>query len=164
MIVFLFSGKYAAAGPCLVVLVPAVFFAAQMQLASRLLGAAHRPGVRLIFTCCILAVAVACHVVLIHFFGIQGAAFASLATFATGAVAGTVLIHRYLGALPPMWTALRCAAAGMLVYAVGWFWPAPGWLVLVKLTGLSLLYLGALFVLRELRWKDVLAALRRVGM
>lgn len=164
MIVFLFSGKYAAAGPCLVVLVPAVFFAAQMQLASRLLGAAHRPGVRLIFTCCVLAVAVVCHVVLIHFFGIQGAAFASLATFAAGAVAGTVLIRRYLGALPPMWTALRCLAAGVLVYAVGWFWPAPGWLVLVKLTGLSALYVAALFALRELRWKDVLAALQRVGM
>ena len=105
-----------------------------------------------------------CNVVLIRQFGLEGAAFASLITFAAGAIAGTILIHRHLGALPPVWTALRCVAAGALVYAVGLFWPAPGWLVLVKLTGLSVLYVAALFALRELRWKNVVVALRRVGM
>jgi len=48
------------------------------------------------------------------------------------------------------------------VFAAGWFWPAPGWLVLIKLTALSLLYAAVLFVLRELRAKDIKKVIDRV--
>lgn len=162
IVTFLFSSKHAGAAPSLVVLAPAVFFAGQLHLARWLLGAAHRPGVRLIVTSCLVAGAVAANVLLIPRLGIMGAALASLIIFGAGAAAGTALVYRFLGALPPVLTALRCCLAGWTIYAVGRLWPAPGWLVLVKVTALGLLYLAVLFVLRELTRKDILEAIRRV--
>jgi len=162
IITFLFSLKHAGASESLVILAPAVFFAGQICVSLRLLDAAHRPGVRLAVTCFLVAAAVVCNMMLIPRFGIFGAALSSFIVFGAGAVIGAILVHHFLRALPPIWTAARCTAAGVAVFAVGWFWPAPGWLVLIKLTALSLLYAAVLFVLRELRAKDIKKVIDRV--
>jgi len=162
IIAFLFSSRYVEAAQSLTVLVLAIFFAGQMHLASRLLAAANRPGLRLVVICGLLLCGVASNVLLIPRFGILGAAFASLIVFGIGAIATTALVFRFIGVAPPVSTALRCGVAGCVVYIAGCAWPASGLAVAAKLAILSLLYAVMLFLLRELRKGDLLRIWRSI--
>jgi O-antigen/teichoic acid export membrane protein len=161
---FLYSARYASAGPSVAILGPALFGVAQMNLACMLLAAADRPARRLQLTLAVLAVAAACNFAFIPALGIEGAALACLVAYGVGAALGMFLVYRVLHATLPLRSVVRCGLAGALVYAAARSWPGGGWTVLVEVGALGMLYLAALFVLRELRMGDAmwfLSVLRR---
>jgi O-antigen/teichoic acid export membrane protein len=152
--VFVYGPRYAGAGPSLVVLIVAMFCAAQSMLTLRLLAAADRLGERLAVAVAMVLLASGCGALLVPAWGPAGAAWASLIAFGVGAAAGTALVFRHLGAAPPRWTAVRCVAAGALVCVLSRAWPTSGWWVPVKLAALSAAYLLVLCLIRELRRED----------
>ncbi|MGB7740487.1 MAG: oligosaccharide flippase family protein [Steroidobacteraceae bacterium] len=87
--------------------------------------------------------------------GAEGAALASLATFALGAVVAAVLAYRCFGQLMKWATLLRVVAASLIVGAISLLTPASGLLIVVKLGALMLVYLALLFVGRELTVHDL---------
>jgi O-antigen/teichoic acid export membrane protein len=162
----LFSAPYANGAAVLTTLVVAVSCAAGLKVMLSLLAAADRPGKRSLLVLGLLPVGVGLCLWLTHRMGPAGAAAASLITMATGMTVGVVLVHRYLGALPPPLSALRCGLAGGAVLALGLLWQAAGLMLVPKLAALGLLYGILLFVLGELGVEDVrsvLRALRRQG-
>jgi len=155
IVTLLFSGRYAEAAPSLIVLTPAIFLAGLTHCSLRLVAAAGRPGLAMLVTLALLAIAATGNVLLILHVGMLGAAVASLVTFAGGAAAGTALAYRLLGVLPPARTILRCVVAGAAAGLLAWLWPASGWLVVAKLIAAGLLYLAILLALRELKTEDL---------
>ena len=158
----LFSAPYGEAGGLLTTLVAAVSCAAGMKVMLSLLAAADRPGKRSLLVVGLLPAGVALNLWLTHRMGPSGAATATLITMATGVTLGAALVYRYIGALPPMLTALRCGLAGGAVLGLGLLWRADGLLVVPKLAALGLLYVVLLFVLRELGAGEVRSTLRAV--
>jgi O-antigen/teichoic acid export membrane protein len=159
IIVLLFSRRFAAAATPLVVLMAALSCSAALMLLSELLAAADRPGVRTAVVVALVPVSAALNVVLIARYGFNGAAAASLATFALGLLAAAAAVWVHLRAAPPLITALRCAAAGALVYLAGRFWPAAGWAVVAKAALQVLGCLALLAACGELRRADVRSVL-----
>lgn len=157
IVAFVFSSRYVGASPCLVVLVPAMYFASQMHLSLRLTAAADHPGRGLAVMAVLVVIAVVLNVVLVPRLAILGAALASLITFGIGALAGTILVYRYLSVWPSFWTAVRSSAAGIVVYVLCGAWPVVPALVLVKLAVSSLIYVLLLVAARELRKTDLIA-------
>lgn len=151
----LFGAPYGEAHLILTLLVLAMSLSAALKLSLNLLAAADRPGPRLAFVAALLPLAVALNIMLIRRFGAPGAALASLLVMSLGGLAGILMVHRMLGALPPLRTILRCGSAALAVYLLGTLWPAGGWLVLLKVAGLLAVYVALLFLSRELRLRDL---------
>ena len=158
----LFSARYTGADTVLAILMAAMSCSGGLWLVCMLLAAADRPTVRLILIAALLPLCAIINALLIPRFGMIGAATASLVTFAVGALVGGLLVYRNLKIVPPVLSALRCVAAGAAVYALTVVWPAGGWLLIVKLTTLALLYVMLLFVLGELQASDTRAIKRAV--
>lgn len=158
----LFSVRYAGAGAPLALLIASMSCFACLSLMLGLIAAANHPGARMCLVLGLLPVGAVLNWLLIPRFGLEGAATASLITFAAGTLIAAFLVYHHIGAAPPLWTCLRCVAAGAIVYTIGLFWAAPGWLVVGKLAVLGTLYLAVLFVLRELRKEDLLTIKRAI--
>jgi hypothetical protein len=75
-------------------------------------------------------------------------------------LAGTLLAHRFVGALPPASTLWKCALAGLAMYAVSLAWPLSGAALVFKVALLGLTYAAVLFLLRELQGRDMRRFLR----
>jgi len=151
----LFSARYAEAGTPLTLLTIAASLYAWLFLQTRLIAACDRHAVRMALVMALLPVSVGLTAALIPRWGLEGAALASLVTFAGGVAAGVALVWRHLRALPPGWPLLRCALAGTAVYGAGVLWPAAGWLLVAKLGAVTALYFVLLLALRELRGADL---------
>lgn len=163
LVELVFSARYVRAGAILAVLIVAGTFGAMLELTLSLLGAANRPGWRLILVLGILPLKLALCLVLIPPMSTFGAAVAAVVTAVVGAVVGTVLIYRAIRALPPPLSLLRCLCAGGVVGVPSFLWSTPGWMVLVKMTAMGLLYLLLLVVLGELKRKDLRSLTRAFG-
>ncbi len=155
LLTFLFSSTYAGAAPALSVMMAAMVLFGLLETGLRLVSATDRPGAGLVILSVLLAAAVAVSLILIPRFGIMGAAWGSVLVFGVGAIAALALVFRYLGALPPLSSFVRCGIGSGIAFALGASWHADGWMVLIKLSGLSLAYLAALVLSRELRGEDL---------
>jgi len=147
--VLLFGAKYAASADVLVVLAPAIFLASWMHLSLRLVAAADRPAWVTLIALGMLLLAGGMGVALIGAWGIVGAAWASLATFAAGAVAAGLAAWRRLRVAPPVLTLVRCTIAGAGVFAAARLWPTPGPLVLLKAMAIAVLFAAAMVAMGE---------------
>ncbi len=74
ILTFVYSARYVEAERALVLLCPAILFAALMQLSWRLVAAANRPHINLLMIYIVLGIAVGLNLVLIPKMGISGAA------------------------------------------------------------------------------------------
>jgi len=155
----LFGPARAGGAAVLALLTGAMGLYAYQSLLLSLLAAADRPFVRMASVLALVPLNVAACAVLIGRWSIEGAAVASLATFAVGAAGAGALACRELGGVIAARTLTRCLAAGVAVHFAGRYWPADGAMLLVKLPALGAAYVAALTAMRELGRED-LARLR----
>jgi stage V sporulation protein B len=87
--------------------------------------------------------------------GGRGAASAAMAVLSLGAVLLALLTWRQFGYLLRAKTVLRVFIAGAIVAILSLLWPVNGPLLLVKMAALGVVYLAALFVMRELTAHDL---------
>jgi stage V sporulation protein B len=155
LIEFFFTDRFSQAAGPLVILMAALGFQGFLNLFLALIAAADHPVIRLAATILTLAVGAALGFWLTPQYGIQGAAWAMLITFGIGALMAWAAAFYYVRFVPPVWTIIRCTVAGAAVFGLSLLWAAPGWLILVKLPVLGVVYGLILVVSRELGVKDL---------
>jgi len=164
LVVLLFSQSYEPAGEALQVLILGLgALSLFMALAYAIMGA-FGALVPLAILAPIVALEGVLNVVLTPRLGIAGAATATTvsATLAT-VLAGWFLLRRVGGILRP-WSLLRIGVASAIVYALGRLLPDSPMLLVPGYIGVGVAYIGALFVLRELRREDAAYVLRILGL
>ncbi|MFW5996637.1 MAG: lipopolysaccharide biosynthesis protein [Lentisphaeria bacterium] len=152
---FVFSERYVAAGPPLMVLMVAISVFSFYQLMLSLLAAADRPGLRAAFVLALVPVGLVMNLLLIPAYGVVGAAAATLVTMIIGVLSIVWLVRGLTGAGLPCLSFLRCGISGGIVYAAARLWSAEGWVIIPRLAALGLAYVGILFILRELGRKEI---------
>jgi len=160
----LFSARYADGAAALSLRIVGASLLAFVTVFYGLVAATNHPGVRMVAILALLPVAAGLNLWLIPAYGLIGAATACLATFGMGVVLAGLLVYRYLGAAVNGFNVLRCVAGGAAVFAAAKLWPTSGWMVVVKLAALGMVYLLLLVVLREFKRKDFAALRRAVGL
>ena len=155
LLLIVFKSHYAgAAVPLRVVPFGVLAFSVFYLYATALVGsgrplhAAALGGVTLLLD-------VALNAALIPRHGIAGAAVATSAALAIGAIASAVFVRSTLGVSFPAATLARVAIAGAAITAASSLWPVTGLIVLVKGGVLTALFGAALLLLREVGREDL---------
>jgi O-antigen/teichoic acid export membrane protein len=120
-----------------------------VSITTAILTARGHLNLTLALTAPLPVIALIGYVVLIPETGVVAAAMVTCAVSTLSAVAGMVAVHRVCSGLPGPASVVRCGLVCLLSYAAAVSWPAPGWIVIVKLTTLTLLSTAALRLLGE---------------
>jgi O-antigen/teichoic acid export membrane protein len=136
--ILVFGVKFAPAAPLLTPLLLAVHAITLIGVSVAILTAHGRPRLVLALTGPLLPLAVAGHILAIPRLGPGGAAGVTLAVAAAGALVTVGAAVRVGGAAVPWATALRSLAVSGLAFSLTSLWPAPGLMLLVKLSALAL--------------------------
>jgi O-antigen/teichoic acid export membrane protein len=153
-----FGPAFAPAAPLLSLLMVGAIGMVFVSISVAMLTAAGQPAPTLAFTVPVPLLAVAGYLVAIPRHGATGAALVTVTCAGVAALAGLLVVRRVCGVLPPGSTLLRSAAVSLGGFALAVLWPAPGWLVVVKLTALAAAVPAALLVLGEFSAAELAAA------
>ena len=125
-------------------------------VATTMISASGHPGVSLFIGLGALAVSAALNWLLIPVYGLVGAAIATTAAMLVGAAAACAYLWRKFGALMPIWSAVRIAICSAAIYGSSvLFFTSSKLLIVAKLVALSVAYLVALIVSREVGRDDL---------
>lgn len=154
VVVLVFSAPYAAAATPAIVLIAAALMFSLRGISNATLVAAGKPGLCLAAIAPLLPVNIALNLVLVPRYELLGGALATAITGLLAAGVMLVLVWREFHVLFSPVSLLRCVGAAAVVYLLGLIIPGEGWLVVVKLLGLSVVYLLVLILSGELTRRD----------
>ena len=146
----LFGPGFGPSAPLLALLFFGAVALVMILVATAVLTAGGKPGWTFAVAGPLPLLALLGHRLLIPEHGPIGAALVTTGVSFAGALAAVLAVHRLWRILPPAGTLWRSALACGSAYLLAALWPAPGFLLLVKLptivvlTGLLLLLLGEL--------------------
>lgn len=153
-----YPDEYAAGAGVFSLLAVAYFFFAGMVVGANMLTAAGRPMTSaVVFGAALGLLALICVLLIPRWGGVGAATSVCVAMFA-GAVAFALLCHREFGAFLPWKTPVRTLLSLIPVVALGRFVLPGGWGfagLFMRLALLFFVYLGMLFVLREVTLDDL---------
>lgn len=158
LVSLLFGPAFGPAAPLLSLLIFGAMGLVFVSVSVAMLTAAGRPATTLAFTVPVPLLALAGYVVAIPRHGAAGAALVTATCAGVAALAGLLIVRRVCGAFPPGGTLLRSAAVSLGSFALAVVWPAPGWLVVVKLTALAVAVAVAFVALGEFSRVELAAA------
>lgn len=153
----LFGNDYAAGSAILIYLCVAFVCSTLLDLWAHALMAHGNFRLPVILVVCLLPALYALNVLLIGRAGAVGAALASAIVFGGAAAAAGWFVYRRIGSLLSMATVVRVLIAGFLIAALSIPFPASGLWLLLKLAGLSVLYLAILWGSGEISKHDLVA-------
>jgi O-antigen/teichoic acid export membrane protein len=158
LVSLVFGPAFAPAAPLLSLLIVGATGLVFVSVSVAMLTAAGQPARTLAFTVPVPLLAVAGYLVAIPRHGATGAALVTAICAGLAALAGLLIVGRVCGVFPPGSTLLRSAAVSLGGFALAVLWPAPGWLVVVKLTALAAAVPAALLALGEFSGAELAAA------
>jgi len=141
VVVAIYGRPFLPAGPLLALLIFAALGLTMISVTTTILIAAGRPGLTFALTGPLVLLALGAHFVLVRRFGPSGAAAATTGLAWLGAGAMMLAVHRIWQVLPPAATLGRSTLICVIAYAVAAIWPAPGFLLLLKLPTIGLVIL-----------------------
>jgi stage V sporulation protein B len=157
-----YPADYQAGGAALAVVAYGMLFFGLLYVITTVISAGGRPNISLLIGAATLVISVGLNAMLIPAYGLTGAAAGTTVSMFSGVVMGGGYLLAKYGALMPRLSLLRIAAcAGLIYFASLLFTPASKLLIIAKLILLSLVYVIALVVSREVGRDDV-AAIKRV--
>jgi len=162
----IYPAEYGVGAELFSILAVGYLFFAGMVINANIITAAGRPGVSMALFGVALGISAILNVVLVPELGARGAAVGSAIGMASGFAGAGFVVFRRFGSFIPLLTLLRGGLALAATWAVATYvLPGRGgvmWL-LVRLVVEFGLFVGLLFVVRELRWSDLRLLLRRQG-
>ena len=87
--------------------------------------------------------------------GAPGAALVTASLSVLASIVSIGLLYHLWKVAPPIATLLRSLLTSLLIYGIALVWPASGWLIIVKLSALSLAIPITLLVLGEFEKKEI---------
>ena len=92
----------------------------------------------------------------------EGAAFASLAAMALGAIVSSAVVFAQFRSFPFRSIAKTCIAC-IIIFLASVLFPASGMLLIPKYLLLTAIFLGAMFLLKEIKNQDMRIFLKMVS-
>jgi stage V sporulation protein B len=158
----IFPQEYQAGSAALSVVAYGMLLFGLLYILTTIISASGRPAASLMIGAVTLASSAGLNAALIPLYGLTGGAIATTAAMLLGVVIAGGYLRAKFGALIPMKSALRITASAGLVYALSvLFAPESKAIVLAQLVLLSVVYVAALIISREVGRED-LASLKRV--
>jgi stage V sporulation protein B len=157
-----YPAEYASGAPALRIVAIGMLSFAVITVLTSVISSGGRPWISVAIVGGTLAADAGLNLALIPVFGLRGAAIATSAAMAVGAVACGAYVKARYGALVAPLSVLRIGAAAAIVYAASLFVPTSGALVAGEFVLFGLVYLGLLFALGELG-RDEIGLARRVA-
>lgn len=158
-IVTLFFGQpFEPAAPLFALLIFGAVAFVMISVSMTIVTAVGPPRLTLILSAPLVFLAMAGYWVLIPTFGAIGAAFVTALCSWLGAVTCVCVVYRLWSIGPPMATLVRSVVAGGVAYSMAVLWPTTGFLVLVKLSMITLLILLTYLILCEFSGDEIAQA------
>lgn len=146
---------YQAGAGALSIVAFGMLFFGLLYVLTTIISASGHPRVSLLVGVVSLGASVVLNAVLIPRFGLVGAASATTVSMLVGVLAACAYLGKKFGALMPAWSAVRIAICSAAIYGASLlFFTSSKLLIIVKLVALSILYLVALIVSREVGRDD----------
>lgn len=163
-IVTLFFGQaFEAAAPLFAFLIWGAVAFVMISVSITIVTVAHSPRLTFMLSAPLVFLAMAGYGVMIPRFGALGAASVTALCSWFGAVTIVFVVYRFWSIFPPMGTLVRSIAAGLLAYAIADLWPTTGFLVLVKLSVITIVILVTYLILREFSAAEMTQARSLLG-
>jgi O-antigen/teichoic acid export membrane protein len=135
----IFGAAFLPATPLLALLIFAAVALVMLSVVTAILTAADKPGWTFVLTGPLVLLALIGHLLLIPRLGATGAALVTTLVAALGALLAVLAVYRLWRVLPPAATFWRSVLVCGVAYALAAVWVTPGWLLLLKLAGMTLL-------------------------
>lgn len=158
-----FGAAFLPAGPLLALLIVGAVSNVMLMVSITIMTAAGLPGRTIVFTAPLVLLALAGHLVLIPRFGQPGAALVTVVVSALGAIAAGGGVYALWKVWPPVGTAIRSLAVGLVVGTASLWWPAPGVLVFAKLVLLGIISVLGYWWIGEFRPGEIAAVRSFLG-
>lgn len=153
-----FGAKFAPAAPVVSPLMLASLALTLISITTAILTAAGRPKLQLALVGPMVPVAIAGHLWLVPRLGMSGAAIVTAGCALLGALGTVVAVFKVWQIAPPGASGLRSALLCAVAYTLAVWWPADGWLLLVKLAVISLGVVGGYLALGEFDAREIALA------
>ncbi|HXU36188.1 MAG TPA: oligosaccharide flippase family protein [Blastocatellia bacterium] len=158
----IYREAYQAGAGALSIVAFGMLFFGLLYVLTTIISASGHPRVSLLVGVVTLGASVVLNAVLIPRFGLVGAASATTVSMLVGVLAACAYLGKEFGALMPLWSAVRIAICAGAIYGASLlFFTSSKLLIIAKLVALSVLYLVALIISREVG-RDDLRMIRRV--
>lgn len=144
----------AAGGPALEILIFGQTLLAFLLVLATIITARGKPWISFLLVGATLILSTALNRLLVPDYDIWGAALATTLAAGLGAIGAGVIVFRLFKTLLPLAATGKIVGASALVFALGHWWSPTGWLIPPALAALAILYLGLLFLLKEIKSGD----------
>jgi len=150
-----FGERYLAAGPILAVLFAAIALITFFAVMNTVLIARDQLKACLLSTGSLIFLHVAANALLVPRWGGLGAAYATLAVGVVGIVITGLLLLKNIRVVVPPLSAVRTVTAGAAVLLLAYFFPILNGYLIAKCLVLLAIFVGMLFLIRELNLADI---------
>lgn len=158
-IVILFFGQpFEPAAPLFAFLIWGAVAFVMISVSITIVTTACPPRMTLLLSAPLVFLAIAGYWVLIPPFGAIGAAFVTALCSWLGAVTCVLVVYHLWSIAPPMGTLARSVVISLLAYGLAVLWPTTGFLVLVKLSVITVVIFVAYLILREFKADEIALA------
>ena len=161
IVALVFGPQYISAAPLLALLIFSALAWVMISVATTILTATGKPTWPFAVTWPMLPLAFIGHMLLIPRLGPVGASLTTTVLTILGAMATVLAVYRIWRVAPPPATFMRSIMICAVAFALATLWPAPGFLLLVKLLAIALVIPLAFLLTGELK-TDELAFLRSI--
>jgi len=163
IVAWVFGPAYEAAGPSLAVLIFGAFAMLLLSASVTILIAGGRTGWAVRAVAPMGPLAIVGHALVIPAFGATGAAAVGTAVAVGAALAATAAAGRVWGVRPPAATVARSAVVCTLAFALAWWLPGGGALLVPKLGAIGLAAVAAFWLLGEIDHAEAASLRAAVG-
>jgi stage V sporulation protein B len=155
LITLLFTKEYLPASNSLRILLFGIAIFSIFALFLNLIAAKNKPFYSFIISLALVPVAIVLNYFLINSHGIEGAALATTLVSTTGVIITGIYVWKKFGVIMSFPTLLRVTVATASFYIISRYIEASGPYLFLEYIFLSLVYLGALLVLGEIKDGDI---------
>jgi O-antigen/teichoic acid export membrane protein len=155
LITLLFTSEYLPASNSLKILLFGISIFSIFFLFLNIIAAKNKPFYCLIISLILIPIAISLNYSLINSYGIEGAAFATTLVSIIGVAIAGIYVWKKFGVIMNFPTLLRVTVATVGFYVISKYIEASGYYLFLEYFLLSLIYLGLLLVLGEIKGGDI---------
>jgi len=155
LISLVYTTIYINAAPSLSILIFGLSFLSVFVILTTIITASGKPNVSMIVALILVPIDIVLNLTLIPIYELKGAALATTITAFIGLVIAAAYVFQRFGTLMSPISFIRISGASLIIYFVALSYPFSGILLVGNYVFLFLVYLGLLWVLRELNEEDI---------
>ena len=155
LISLVYTTKYINAAPSLSILIFGLTFLSVFVILTTIITASGKPKISMIVALMLVPIDIVLNLTLIPIYELKGAALATTITAFIGLVIAAAYVFQRFGTLMNPISFLRISGASLIIYFVAIVYSISGVLLVANYMFLFLVYLGLLWVSKEIKKEDI---------